>query len=310
MRVLAAPGDTWGIPGPTFLGFYLLAGLVVVIGAIVHRRRVLAGPSSVGGAQLGPQQVAYLNGGNQLAIWTSLGGLRGTGVVGVRTDRRLAVGGSLPAGATPLDRAVHHAANQGLYARELGRDRWVQQALDQLRQGLEQQGLALSAARRQSAQRGSFPVFLLVLLGGFRIFAGLSNGRPVAFLVLAVIPLAIASALLARVPWRTRAAERALRELRRTNVHLAPASGPAYATYGAAGAAMGVALFGTATLWAMDPGFAEQAEIQRQALSGTGSTSVGGCSGGSSDSGSSCSGSSCSGGSSCGGGGCGGGCGG
>ncbi|WP_432954585.1 TIGR04222 domain-containing membrane protein [Micromonospora haikouensis] len=305
MRVLAAPGDTWGIPGPTFLGFYLLAGLVVVIGAIVHRRRVLAGPPAVGGAQLGPQQVAYLNGGNQLAIWTALGGLRGTGVVGVRADRRLAVGGPLPAGATPLDRAVHHAANQGLYARELGRDRWVAQALDQLRQGLEQQGLALTPARRDSARRGSYLLFTLVGIGLFRIFAGLSNDRPVGFLVLAVVPLAVASALLARVPWRTRAADRALRELRRSNVHLAPASGPAYATYGAAGAAMGVALFGTATLWAMDPGFAEQAEIQRQALSGTGSSSVGGCSGGSSDSGSSCSG-----GSSCGGGGCGGGCGG
>ncbi|MFF3854760.1 TIGR04222 domain-containing membrane protein [Micromonospora sp. NPDC002575] len=307
MRVLAASGDTWGIPGPTFLGFYLLAGLVVVVGAIVHRRRVLAGPPAVGSPQLGPQQVAYLNGGNQLAVWTSLGGLRGTGVIGVRADRRLAVGGPLPAGATPLDRAVHHAANQGLYARELGRDRWVTQALEQLRQGLEQQGFALTAAQRHAARRGSYLLFTLVALGLFRIIAGLSNDRPVGFLVLAVIPLAIVSALIARVPWRTRAADRALRELRRTNVHLAPASAPAYATYGAAGAAMGVALFGTAALWAMDPGFAEQAEIQRQALAGTGSSSGGGCGGGSSDSGSSCSGgSSCGGGGGCGGGGCGG----
>ncbi|MFC8845218.1 MULTISPECIES: TIGR04222 domain-containing membrane protein [unclassified Micromonospora] len=302
MTVLAAPGDTWGIPGPTFLGLYLLAGLVVVVGAIAHRRRVLAGPSAVGGGQLGPQQVAYLNGGNQLAVWTALGGLRGTGVVGVRADRRLAVGGPLPAGATPLDQAVHHAASQGRYARELGRDHWVTQALDQLRQGLEQQGLALTPARRQSARNGSFLLFALVGVGLFRIFAGLTNDRPAGFLVPAVIPLAVVAALFARVPWRTRAADRALRGLRRSHVHLTPASGPAYATYGAAGAAMGVALFGTATLWAMDPGFAEEAEIQRQALSGTGSTSVGGCSSGdsSSDSGSSCGG----------GGGCGGGCGG
>ncbi|MDG4814310.1 TIGR04222 domain-containing membrane protein [Micromonospora sp. WMMD956] len=305
MRVLAAPGDTWGIPGPTFLGFYLLAGLVVVIGAILHRQRVLAGPPNVRKRKLGPQQVAYLNGGDQLAVWTSLGGLRGTGVVGVRADRRLAVGGPLPAGVTPLDRAVHHAANQGLYARELGRDRWVAQALDQLRQGLEQQGLALTAAQRHAARRGSYLLFGLVVLGLFRIVAGLSNNRPVGFLVVAVIPLAIASALIARVPRRTRAADRALHELRRKNVHLAPAAGPAYATYGAAGAAMGVALFGTATLWAMDPGFAEQAEIQRQALAGTGSSWVGG--GGSSGSSSSCSGgSSCGGGGGCGGGGCGG----
>ncbi|TDC63948.1 TIGR04222 domain-containing membrane protein, partial [Micromonospora sp. KC207] len=281
MTVIAAPGDTWGIPGPTFLGFYLLAGLIVVVGAFVHRRRVLAGPSAVGVGQLGPQQAAYLNGGNQLAIWASLGGLRGAGVVGVHPDRRLAGGGPLPAGATPLDRAVHHAVNRGLHARDLGRDRRVLEALEQLRQGLERQGLALTADQRNSARTGAFLLFALVGLGVFRIFAGLSNDRPVGFLVLAVIPLAIASALLARVPWRTRAANRALRELRRSNVHLAPASAPAYATYGAAGAAMGVALFGTAALWAMDPGFAEQAEIQRQALSGTGSSSSdGGSSGG------------------------------
>ena len=68
---------------------------------------------------------------------------------------------------------------------------------------------------------------------------------------------------------------------------------------------MGVALFGTASLYALDPGFAAQAEIQRQASNASSGSSCSGSSGTScSSSSSSCSGgssSSCGGGSSCGG---------
>ncbi|MEU4644071.1 TIGR04222 domain-containing membrane protein [Micromonospora sp. NPDC023814] len=299
MSVLAAPGDTWGIPGHVFLWVYLLAAAVVVVGAIVHRVRVLAGPPAGDVGQLGPQQVAYLNGGEQLAIWASLGGLRGSGAIGVRPDRRLTTGGPMPAGTTPLDQAIHLAAGRHATTRELRRDEWVRRALDQLRTSLEQRGLALTQARRAALRLWSFLLTLLLAVGVFRIIAGLSNDRPVGWLVLSQIPLIVVSVLLHRVPWRTRAATRALRGLRQQHTYLAPASTPAYATYGAAGAAMGVALFGTASLWAMDPGFAEQAEIQRQAASGAGGSS--GCGGGSS-----CGG----GGGGGGGGGCGGGCGG
>jgi uncharacterized protein (TIGR04222 family) len=298
MTVLAAPGDTWGISGPLFLRVYLLAAAVVVVGSIVHRVRVLAGPPAGDVGQLGPQQVAYLNGGEQLAIWSSLGGLRSSGTIGVRPDRRLTTGGPMPAGTTPLDQAIHLAASRNATTRELRRDEWVRRALDQLRTSLEQRRLALTPARRAALRRGPFLLSALLLLGIFRIFAGLENDRPVGWLVLSQLPLIVAAVMLYRVPWRTRAATRALRGLRQQHTYLAPASAPAYATYGPAGAAMGVALFGTASLWAMDPGFAEQAEIQRQAASGGGSSGCGG-------------GSSCSGGSSCGGGGgCGGGCGG
>ncbi|MGC5017931.1 TIGR04222 domain-containing membrane protein [Micromonospora sp. DT47] len=307
MIPLAATGDTWGVPGPTFLKLYLAAAVVALVGTVLHRRSVLAGPDSPGVDQLGPQQVAYLNGGDQLAVWSALGGLRGAGAVGVRPDRRLTTGGPLPAGVTPLDQAIHHAAGRQLPARELRRDEWVVRALDELRQGLERRGLLLDADTRRSLRRGTMVLFALLVLGMLRLFAGLTNDRPVGWLVLTLIPLGVGSALLVRVPRRTRAADTALGGLRQRNVHLSPASAPAYATYGAAGAAMGVALYGTASLWALDPGFAEQAEIQRQALNSSGG--AGWSSGGSSSGGggSSCSsGSSCGGGGGCGGGGCGG----
>ncbi|MBQ1073426.1 TIGR04222 domain-containing membrane protein [Micromonospora sp. C31] len=302
MPILAAPGDTWGIPGPVFLSGYLLAAVVIVVGTLVHRLSALAGPPVGHVGHLGPQQVAYLNGGQQLAIWASVGALRSYGAIGVRPDRRLTTGGPLPAGITPLDQAIHFAAGRNATTRELARDEWVGRALDQLRTSLEQHGLALAPARRAALRLGAFLLTALLLVGMARIVAGLANDRPVGWLVLSQLPLIVVAVLLHRVPWRTRAATRTLRDLRRRHTYLAPASAPAYATYGAAGAAMGVALFGTASLYAMDPGFAAEAEIRRQAIGGgsSGGSSCGGggsCSGGSDGGG---------GGGGCGGGGCGG----
>ncbi|MDO3703466.1 TIGR04222 domain-containing membrane protein [Micromonospora sp. C28SCA-DRY-2] len=297
MSVLAAPGDTWGIPGPTFLRFYLAAAVLVAVLGAIHRARVLAGSRQPGYDQLSPEQAAYLNGGAALAVHATLGALRGTGSVGVGRDRRLVTTGPMPAGATPLAQAVHNAAGRRTRVADLRRDQWVASALTQLGGDLEQRGLALSPAGRESARRGAMGLLILLAVGVFRLFAGLSGDKPVGYLLLSLAGIFVAFLILVRAPYRTRAGRAALRTLRQRHVHLAPASSPAYATYGAAGAAMGVALFGTAALWAMDPGFAEQAEIQRQALGNSGGT--GGCGGGSS--------SGCGGGSSCGGGGCGGG---
>ncbi|MET8372328.1 TIGR04222 domain-containing membrane protein [Micromonospora profundi] len=303
MIVHAASGDTWGIPGPTFLRFYLVATAVVVALAVWHRVRLAAGPRSAFVEPLGPQQAAYLNGGPGLAVHAALGGLRGSGAIGVGPDRRLLTTGPAPTGLTPLDQAIHWAAHQRSRARDLGQDQRVRTALDQLRTGLEERGLLPTAARRATARRWVRILAVLLVLGVVRLAAGLFNGRPVGYLVATLFGVLVAVLLLWRIPQTTRAGRAALRDLRRQHTHLAPGSAPAYATYGAAGAAMGVALYGAASLWAIDPGFAEQAEIQRQAMASGGWSS--GYSGGSSGT----TGSSCGGGSSCGSGG-GGGCGG
>ncbi|MFF0655245.1 TIGR04222 domain-containing membrane protein [Micromonospora tulbaghiae] len=298
------PSDTWGIPGPVFLRWYLLIAVVVVVGAIVYRHRMLAGtPVSVHG-RLGPQQVAFLNGGDQLAVWAALGGLRHAGAVGVRPDRRLTTGGPLPAGATPLDQAVHHAASRGLHTRELAADEWVRRAVAELRDDLVRRGLALDQERRRTLRRGALLVGFLLAIGIVRAVSGLFNDRPIGWLLLSLFPLGLAFVLLNRVPWRTRAATAALDDMRRRHAWLRPEAAPAYTTYGPTEVALGVALFGTATLWTMDPGFAEQAEIQRQALGSTGAAGGGtSCGGGATAGG----GSSCGGGGGCGGcGGCGG----
>jgi uncharacterized protein (TIGR04222 family) len=305
---LAAAGDTWGIPGPSFLGYFIAAVLVVSILSALHRRALFAGRADAEVDRLGPQQIAYLNGRERLAVYTAIGGLRAAEAIGSGPDKTLVQTGPLPAGATPLDTAVYNAAGRRVRAREVNGDQWVVAALTQLREGLEASGLTVTAAQRRAAGLWSLAGVALIVLGAARLVAGVRNDRPVGFLFPAIV-FAIIFAALALVKSRavqTRAAAKALKVLRMRHVYLDPSHSPSYATYGAAGAAMGVALYGAASLYAMDPAFAAEAEIQRISASG-GATSWTGDGGATAGSGGSCSGSSsCGGGGGCGGGGCGG----
>ncbi|WP_306209338.1 TIGR04222 domain-containing membrane protein [Actinoplanes sp. RD1] len=292
--------DTWGISGPAFLALFFAAVVAVLVAAAVHRRILFRGDRSTSIGSLGPQQIAYLNGGDRLAVYAALSGLRSAGAVTAVSGRRLAQSGPLPAGVTPLDTAIHHAAGNHERARDLLTDQHVRSALDQLRAGLERQGLAVSADTIRTARLWALPMLALLVIGIARFAAGVANGKPVGFLVTALVIAACATVFLGRRTGRaTGAATRGMTAVRRQHDYLAPSHSPSYATYGASGAAMGVALFGAASLYAMDPAFAAEAEIQRNATaSGTGGDS--GSYGGGDSGGSSC------GGGGCGGGGCGG----
>ncbi|HET9518317.1 MAG TPA: TIGR04222 domain-containing membrane protein [Actinoplanes sp.] len=297
---------TWGIPGPTFLVLYLAAAVTIAVLSAVHRRAVLAGSAST--TTIGPQQAAYLNGGDRLAVYTALGGLRAAGAIG--TDSRTLVQlTALPAGVTPLDAAVHQAAGKRIRVSSLPTDAGVTSALAQLRDGLASAGLATSSAQRRAIRRWALFAFALAALGVVRLVAGIVNDRPVGLLIVSIIGVVVlAFVLLTRPRLQTDAGRAALADLRSRHAYLAPANTPSYATYGASGAAMGIALYGPATMYAIDPEFAAEAEIQRTAA---GSASGGGtsCAGSTSSCGSSsssCSSSSSSGSSCGGGGGCGG----
>ncbi|RZU53094.1 uncharacterized protein (TIGR04222 family) [Krasilnikovia cinnamomea] len=308
---LAATGATWGIPGPTFLLYYIAALVVITVGAIVHRRRLFAGPRDAQLDQLGPPQVAYLAGGPRLAVYSALGGLRATGAVGAGPDRTLVQAGPLASGATPLETAIYNAAGKRVRARYVHADQWVRTALTQLGDGLEAAGLATSAARRRTARLWALAALALLVLGIARVASGIANDKPVGFLLPLLFVAGVVALLLARVPRQTRAVAGGLAALRAKNHYLSPRQSPSYSTYGAGSVALGVALFGTASLYSLDPQFAAEAEIQRMAAysgwSASGGSSSSWSSGSSCGSASSCSSGSSSG-SSCGGGG--GGCGG
>jgi uncharacterized protein (TIGR04222 family) len=298
---------TWGVPGPAFLVFYLTVALTVLVLATLHRRALFAGTESARSLSLGPQQAAYLNGGQRLAVYTALGGLRAAAAIGT-AGKALVQTSAMPAGITPLDAAIYNAAGRQARVTALPQDSWVISAITSLREGLEAAGLATTAGQRRTVRLWALAGFALVALGVLRVIAGIAGDRPVGFLIPCVIAVLLMSFfLLSRAQVRTRAGAAALADLTSRHAYLAPSSSPSYATYGASGAAMGVALYGTTTLYAMDPAFAAEAEIHRSVAgssTGSGSTcSSSSCSSSSSGS-SSCSsssGSSCGGGGGCGG---------
>ncbi|MDG4826789.1 TIGR04222 domain-containing membrane protein [Asanoa sp. WMMD1127] len=178
-----------------------------------------------------PQQVGYLRDGVSAAVYATLAGLRQAGAIGAGPETRLHRTGPLPAGATPLDAAVHHAAAGGPRVRNVG-------------------------AARLWTDRSDGLTFLVV---ASLVWMTFSLFRPLG---------------------RTRAGDRLLDRLRREHAYLAPSQTPSYATYGPAGAALAVALFGLAALVHLDPAFATEAELQALARKPEDGGSCGGGGGG------------------------------
>jgi uncharacterized protein (TIGR04222 family) len=295
-------GETWGIPGPTFLGTYAILVAVTVIGVLIWRRWHLAGPRESAQPNLTPTQLAFLNGERELAVYSALAALRAAGAVSV-TQGRLEQSGPIPSGAPELDRAVYSAAGRRCLPGQARWDPGVTAVLDRIETDLAEQGWLLSPERRNHLRLGAVATVALLVLGLTRAVAGSSNDKPIGYLLLMMVPVALITLAFLSAPRKSVAAKRILSRSRAGATHLRPNQDPSWATYGPAGAALGVGLFGTAALWAADPAFASEAEIRREAYSGSSSGSSGDGGSGGGDSGG---GSSCGGGGGCGGGGCGG----
>jgi uncharacterized protein (TIGR04222 family) len=297
MTTIAA--DTWGISGPRFLLYFAAAAIAALI-LTALLRRVMYGGSIRPGWEPNPEQLAYFAGGPRQAVLAVLAGLRSEGSVS-SLGGALTVTGRVHTAPSPLTWAVYQAAQRGVRARGLESDPTLKPALADLRGVLVSQGWLLSPARRFAiATIGSLPVLAVLGLGIARINAGIANNKPIGLLIALTAVVGLASlVLLFGVGKQRRAAQRALTAMQLRYAHLSPRSNPAMATYGAAGAAMAVALFGAFALYSFDPAFASEVSMM---ASGTGGGGSGG-GGSSGDSGSS----GCSSGSSCGGGGCGGG---
>lgn len=292
MPALSASSDTWGISGPQFLVVYaalLALGLLLAI----LLRRAAGGPDQPGRTPT-PAEAALLAEGTDRAVYASVAGLRAAGALGTGTGQQLVATGPLPIGATRLDGAVYEAARRGVALRQVPSDPLVASALAEVQASAKGAGWLLDAGQRGRARMGGLLLLGLTAFGVVRVFAGLANERPVGFLSLLTFATALlAIGFLAAAPRISRAGRSALARLRNGNAHLNPKQSPAWATYGVTGAALGVAIYGTAALWAADPAFAAAAGLRRPAADSSSASSGG--DGGGGDGG---------------GGGCGGGCGG
>jgi uncharacterized protein (TIGR04222 family) len=281
MAVLSAPGDTWGISGPDFLRVYLGAGLVFLVIAIAIRLSVTRAGGTGSGRTPSAPEVAFLVGGRTQAIYSSVAALRAAGAIGTGSGRALSATGPQPDGATPLDVAVYDAAQRGVAMGRLSNDYRVRTALGELQSRVATSGWLLDPSERARARLGSLLLLGLTGFGVVRIAAGVANDRPVGYLVgLAIVTLLLALVFFA-APRVSRAGRSVLAETRARNRHLALRQAPSWSTYGMAGAAMGVALYGAAALWVADPSFAASVGLHRAAAgSGGGDSGGGGCGGG------------------------------
>jgi uncharacterized protein (TIGR04222 family) len=299
MRPLAATGDTWGISGSTFILVYVLIAVIVLIASTRARSAVAARRSGTDVSDLHarPYDVAYLNGGPELAVYSALSSMRVDGTIVTAGRGNVRAAGRPAAGADALERAIHFTAGTPVQRARLRYHRTVSDALDAIERRLTSGGLLLDGGERRAIRGIGGWMLAVAALGLVRIVAGVANNHDVAFLVVATLVVTVIAVVqLVRAPTRSPLGNRSLARLRAEHHELSPSNRPDWVTYGAAGAALGVGVFGMSALWASDPAFADELAAQRLAS--------GGGSGGDGGSASSCSsGSSCSGGSSCGGGG-------
>lgn len=302
-------GTTWGLSGPTFLWLY--AGLCALAAVTVRRQwqRALGPRPSSESAELDAYRLAIVNGGPQLAITAAAARLHDTGVLREGdTPHTLVVDGRLDRDADDLERAVFEAVQRepGIETSQLRRELRESAPIEHLTTRLTQVGLLLKPEVITSLSRLKFVGVALFLLGGARVWAGIDNDAPVAYLTIMVVAVAFATFLLPRRrPWATARGQALVATQRKNRSEL---------RNGGSGLEMplAVALFGGAALWAAEPAIASAWSVPRESGWATmsGSGGGGGCGGTTSWGGGGCGSSGGGDGGGGGGGGCGGGCGG
>ncbi|MFP5019937.1 TIGR04222 domain-containing membrane protein [Pseudonocardia phyllosphaerae] len=281
--------DTWGIPGPTFLVIYLILAVAAIATAVAVRRRIVAVDGRARwGLNRRPEEVAYLNGGPQLAVYAALSAMHvdGTIVTSDRTTGQVRAGAAPGRDATALQRAIHTAAHRLTPSRTLRTHEPVTTELESIASALESSGLLLTPAARARYRRTALLPGAVALLGALRLAAGFATGHAVGFLVVLTVLVTVAAVVMAgKVPHRTRAGDTALDGIRDRHRSLAPHMRPEWGSVGAGAAALSVGAFGVSAMVAAEPAFAE--ELAAQKASALGAAGGSGGAGGGSDGGSS-----------------------
>lgn len=283
---------TWGIPSETFLVIYVAAA-VLSVGIAVFLRSSFTPSAATAHVRLDPVQTGMLTSDDR-AIAASLTLLRGAGIIS--DDGTILRAWGVPDNALGwFTRAVYDELASGRGA--LGNVRLpgrLRAPLDELRTTLVAQGLLTGPEQKTWNRRATIPILVVMAVGVARLAAGFAAGKPIGFLLVAVVLLAASRELVRRTGRRTRQGTAELQRLRREHSYLSPQMRPSPTAYGPTPIALSTALFGMGSLALFSPGFASAAGISDSSSSGG--------DGGSSDGG----GSSCGGGGGCGGGGCGG----
>lgn len=279
-------------PGPAFLPFFISLFLFVA-GLAWMVRHQLRGPITGPPAedwQLHPYEIAFLNGGPQLALVTAIARLTAAGRITVnRISGRIRVIDSTPLDGSVLDRALLRLADKpgGILPdkmREIGKP-----SLQQLEADLRRQQLWVDSHRAVQVQLIPFALSLIPLaIGVTKINIGIARDRPVGFLISLCLMAAITSFCFLVKPRRSRYGDQVLRTLQTGKTSL---QGSTRRGAPVPELTLGLALFGFAELVKSEYEYFRNTLVVNNSIAGVG------------DGGSS---SSCGGGGGCGGGGCGG----
>ncbi len=252
-----AAGATWGISGPTFIMWYV--GLAMaVIAVVLWRRRLGRGKARRPQRKSLTAVEAGMLRSPELAVAAGLTSLLVTGSVGHNGHGALRLDGAPPPQASPLELALHQAVRENWSRDSLIRHPAVTAALTALEQQLVADGFLRSRRHLTVARRGALWLLPVLALGVVRAAAGLSNGRPIGFLVITMAAVTVVFMVLLLKPPRrpTERGDLVLPWMRKKTPHLRPGRSPALHSYGPAAAGVAVALYGAAVLRDASPGFA------------------------------------------------------
>ena len=200
IAVLAAEGDTWGLAGPTFIQLYLVLIGALGVAAMLARRAVRAEPGrrSVAGWDAEPDRIAYLSEGEALALTAALSSLHVDGLLTAEGKTVQRAENADLRGRSRLEQAVLHSIKQAVSREFVGKQKAVRGALDAIRVDLEERGLLLVDDQRRRLRRWGYLMLALLALGFTRLCAGLFGGKPVGWLALLLVVVAVAAVTLFR----------------------------------------------------------------------------------------------------------------
>jgi uncharacterized protein (TIGR04222 family) len=270
------------LPGPAFLGFYIvLSGLVLVVLRLFLK--TLETAPTPGLSVKDPYLIAYLRGGTHETAAVAILSLcdRGLLVIGDGQVSRANLVGSIRL-PHPLERAVLAACVGGAKARSLVRDDAVAGACDAYH--AELQALGLVADERTQSRRVLWALAAAAILlgvGGAKLIVAVSQDRSnIGFLIILMIFMAF---VLFRMVGRSRtgAGDAALGELRQLFADLRRRAGGLQPGRATSDTMLLAAIFGLSAL--PSNGFAAIRSLFRNPAGsdgGCGSSSGGGCGGG------------------------------
>lgn len=277
----ALPLNPLDFDGPAFLGFYVALFLVCIGIAVLLRRQLIDIGGERRGAALDTWATAYLAGGTQRVVDAGIASLLASGQAQWDDHKKsLEIAHPQQVRDYPLDGIARAAAAEPSLSRVARR---VDGHIERIRNALLANKLLIDDSRRWLIGFScALPFALLSVLGVAKIIVGLTRGRPVGFLiVLTLIAAGGALLLLFNRPERSRAGDRALREMNTRHAHARRA--PRDADIGLAVALAGTAvLAGTAYASFHDfrsPGSGDSGSNSSSTDSGCSSDSGGGCGG-------------------------------